>query len=270
MRFVSAGYRADVHLTGMSVSHRKGREIMIKNKMKKFSVYLCAGAMIVSLAACGNSDKTENGSTAGGQTENSSAAGSQTESSSPAGGSAATGSQTGDGSGAGDQAQSGAGADNGHNYEEGWTEEMEGIKTAIVNELGQNYFPDMALMPDMLEAAFGITSDMYDDYLAEMPMISANVDTLLIIRAKDDKVKEVEDILDAYRDNQISNTMQYPMNIGVVQASRIERIGNYVCFAQLGGDIMDVVDSGDEAVILHCQELNELVIEIISQNIQQE
>ena len=30
---------------------------------------------------------------------------------------------------------------------------------------------------------------MYEDYMAEMPMMSAHVDTLLIIRAKDDKVE---------------------------------------------------------------------------------
>lgn len=222
-----------------------------KNRMKKFIMYLCAGAVMAGLAACGNGDKAENDSAAGSRTEGGSAAGSQTGSS-PA---------------AGDQTQNGTAAGNGHNYEEGWTEEMEGVKAAILNALGDNYFPNMALMPDMLEAVFGITADMYDDYLAEMPMISANVDTLLIIRAKDDKVKEVEDLLDAYRDAQIGNTMQYPMNIGIVQASRIERIGNYVCFVQLGGDIMDIVDNGDEAVILYCQELNELVIEIISQKV---
>ena len=242
--------------------------------MKKMVAYLCAGVMIISLAACGNGDKTGDGqgSAAGSQTESGAAAGSQTGNSSAAGdqteGSSGAGDQTGSGTAAGNPAQGDTAAgDSGHNYEDGWTEEMEGVKAAVVDAIGDNYFPDMALMPDMLEMQFGITADMYDDYFAEMPMISANVDTLLIIRAKDDKVKEVEDALEAYRDAQINDALQYPKNIGVVQASRIERIGNYVCFAQLGGDIMDIMDNGDEAVISHCQELNELVIEIISQNI---
>lgn len=242
--------------------------------MKKFMAYLCTGVMAASLAACGNGDTAGNGqgSAAGSQTESvaptgdqtaDGSTGSQTESGSGAGG------QTGSGPAAGDLPQSGTVA-NGHDYEEGWTEEMEGIKTAITDALGENYFPNMPLMPDMLEMQFGITADMYDDYFAEMPMISANVDTLLIIRAKDDKVKDVEDALNAYRDVQVNDALQYPKNVGIVQASRVETIGNYVCYLQLGGDVMDISENGDEAVILHCQELNGQVLEIISQKIAQE
>ncbi|MCI9319820.1 MAG: DUF4358 domain-containing protein [Lachnospiraceae bacterium] len=237
--------------------------------MKRFGVLLCTGMMVLSLSACGGNQGNNDGSVPpdspaqGSQTQDDQASGSQTQDDQ------ASGSQT-----QGDQTQSSqpqGGSEtqgNGHNYEEGWTEEMEGIKTAIVNELGENYFPDMALLPDMLEASFGITADMYDDYLAEMPMISANVDTMLIIRAKDDKVEEVENALNAYREAQVGNTMQYPKNIGIIQASRVDRIGNYVCYLQLGGNTMDVMDQGDDAVILHCQELNESVLEIIKQNVQ--
>lgn len=235
--------------------------------MKKLIVYLCTGIMLVSLTACGNGDKTGQGqsSVAGSQTESSAIAGSQTESS------ATAGNQSGTDAATGNPAQdSTAAGDGGHDYEEGWTEEMEGIKAAIVDAVGNNYFPNMALLPDMLEMQFGITSDMYDDYFAEMPMISANVDTLLIIKAKDGKVEDVEAALEAYRDVQINGALQYPMNIGKVQASRIDQIGNYVCFVQLGGEVSDIMENGDEAVIIHCQEMNELVIDIIKQNIQQE
>lgn len=227
--------------------------------MKRFGVLLCTGMMIISLSACGGNQGNNDGSAP----SDSLAQGSQIQDD-QASGSQAQGDQT-----QGSQPQGGGETQgNGHNYEEGWTEEMEGIKTAIVNELGENYFPDMALLPDMLEASFGITADMYDDYLAEMPMISANVDTMLIIRAKDDKVEEVENALNAYREAQVGNTMQYPKNIGIIQASRVDRIGNYVCYLQLGGNTMDVMDQGDDAVILHCQELNESVLEIIKQNVQ--
>lgn len=219
--------------------------------MKKRIVFLCTGIMILVLTACGDRNNiVENQSSAG------------TESVAESGAESAPSPDN--------QSQSSPAQGGGHNYEEGWSGEMEGVKAAVVDALGNNYFPDMAVMPDMLEAQFGITADMYDDYFAEVPMISVNVDTLLIIRAKDDKVKEVEEALNTYRDIQIENALQYPMNIGKVQASRIERIGNYVCFAQLGGDVTDAMESGDEAVILQCQEQNELVIEIISQNIQHE
>ena len=81
-------------------------------------------------------------------------------------------------------------------------------------------------------------------------------------------MEEVENALNAYREAQVGNTMQYPKNIGIIQASRVDRIGNYVCYLQLGGNTMDVMDQGDDAVILHCQELNESVLEIIKQNVQ--
>lgn len=235
--------------------------------MKKLIVYLCTGIMLVSLTACGNGDKSGEGqsSAAGSQTESNATAGSQT------GNDTTAGNQSGTGSATGNPAQGNTAAgDGGHDYEEGWTDEMEGIKTAVVDAVGDNYFPNMALLPDMLEMQFGITSDMYDDYFAEMPMISANVDTLLIIKAKDDKVEDVEAALEAYRDVQVNGALQYPMNIGKVQASRIEQIGSYVCFVQLGGEVADIMENGDEAVIVHCQEMNDLVIDIIRQNVQQE
>lgn len=150
---------------------------------------------------------------------------------------------------------------------EGWSAEMESIKTAVVNALGENYWPNMAIPADFLEGTYGISADMYDDYLAEMPMIGTNVDTLLIIKAKDGMVEAVEEALNTYREAMVSDTMQYPMNVGKIQASRIETIGNYVCFVQLGADTMTAAESGDEAVIAQCQEANELALEVIRQNI---
>lgn len=219
--------------------------------MKKLVVYLCTGMMIAGLAACGGNDANDG--------QSSSAMGSSAEGSSAV-------------ESAAEASKESSSAEEGidHNYAEGWTGEMEGVKAAIVEQLGDNYFPNMAVEPDMLEVLYGITADMYDDYFAEIPMISTNVDTLVIIKAKEDKVKEVEDALNAYRDIQVSNAFQYPRNIGIVQGSRIERIGNYVCFVQLGGELTGVEENGEEAVILHCQDLNELVIEIIGQNVQYE
>ena len=146
----------------------------------------------------------------------------------------------------------------------GWSEEMENIKKAVTDALGENYWPNTAIPAEMLEGTFGITADMYDDYMAEMPMISTNVDTLIVVKPKEGQVQAVEDALNAYRNMMVEDTMQYPMNVGKIQASRIERIGDYVCFVQLGADVMDVLEQGDEAVIKHCQEQNELAIEVMS------
>ncbi len=150
----------------------------------------------------------------------------------------------------------------------GWSEEMTALRQTVVDAVGEdNYWPDSQIPPEMLEQTFGISRDMYDDYMGEMPMISVNVDTLLIIKAKDDKVEAVEKALNDYRDAQVNNTMQYPMNVGKIQASRIQRYGNYVCFVQLGADTGAAEEDGDEAVIKACQEQNELVLEVIGHNV---
>lgn len=236
--------------------------------MKKISLFLCTGLLMVSLAACGNAGNNENGQGSSavqnspaptessiGQTGNDGQQGSSAQGSGAQNGSPELGSSLGTDS-------------NGHDYTQGWTEEMEAVKKAVTDELGENYLPSMALTPDLLESAVGITSDMYDDYLAEMPMISVNVDTLLIIKAKDGKVDEVETALNAYRDAKIADTMQYPMNVPKIQASRIAKIGNYVCFVQLGAGVSDVIEQGEEAALVYCQGENDRVIEILKQQLE--
>ena len=157
----------------------------------------------------------------------------------------------------------------GHDYTDGWTEEMEAVKKAVTDLLGDDYFPNMPLDPEMLGQLVGITSDMYEDYLAEMPMISANVDMLIVVKAAAGQADTVEEKLNAYRDKQVNNTMQYPQNVGKIQASKVGRVGDYVIFALLGGDIEEFLDQGDDEVIAHCQEVNDSVIEAIGEVVQQ-
>ena len=141
-------------------------------------------------------------------------------------------------------------------------------KKAVADALGDDYWPDSEIPEEMLNETYGVSADLYDAYLGECPMISVNVDTLLIIHAKDGKVEDVENALNAYRDSLVNDTMQYPMNLGKIQASRVERIGDYVCFVQLGADTSSVEEQGDEAVITYCQEQNELALEAIRQTLE--
>lgn len=222
--------------------------------MKKKSVILCAALLALLLSGCGGGNGDESSVDAGqssAQESTEQSGESVPEESVAPEESADVGEAPGKSGGVTDS------------QEEGWSEEMEDLKAAAVEAAEGGYWPDMALQPDMLEMSFGITSDMYEDYMAEMPMMSAHVDTLLIIRAKDDKVEAVQEALGAYREALVSDTMQYPMNLGKIQASCIEVIGDYVMFVQLGGDTAEVDEQGDEAVISLCQERNEKVIEAI-------
>ena len=141
------------------------------------------------------------------------------------------------------------------------------LKTAVTDALGDAYWPETEIPAEFLDSLYGISADLYEEYLGEMPMMSTKVDTLIIVKAKADTVTQVEEAMNAYRDMLVSDTMQYPMNIGKIQASRIETFGNYVCFVQLGGDTTATMeanpDNQDEAVIAYCQEQNQIALDAI-------
>lgn len=140
---------------------------------------------------------------------------------------------------------------------------LQELREAVMEVLGEDYWPNTEIEAEVLAEKYGITEEMYEEFFGEMPMISVNVDTLLIIRAKEGQEQAVENALNQYREAQINDAMQYPMNVGKVQASRIEAIGSYVCFVQLGADVTEEMDQGEDAVITKCQEANEAALDAI-------
>lgn len=137
------------------------------------------------------------------------------------------------------------------------------LRDAVAEALGEDYWPDSVMEPEYVQDLYGLKPDMYEDIFVETPMIGTNVDTLIIVQAKKDRVEDVEKVLNTYREGEINNTMQYPMNIGKVQASRIETIGNYVFFIQLGGSSVDAEEEGEEKVMELSREQNEKALEAI-------
>lgn len=219
--------------------------------MKKLTVLMMMMAMSVNLMACGNNGSNESSAPESTQesTVESSVEESQPESSVEESATEALPEEEIPG-------------------EVGMSEEMTAIRQAVVDAIGDSYFPQMAIPAEFLEG-FGLTADMYEEFFGEMPMISTNVDTLIVIKAKEGQVEAVEGVLTAYRENLVSDTMQYPMNLGKIQASEVKTIGNFVCFVQLGGDVMDALEKGDEEVIKHCQAQNAIAIEALEGAINQ-
>lgn len=229
--------------------------------MKKVVLYLCTGILVLGISACGK----------GGDESGSQGAGQSTEvSSSPEqGGNDGMGEDEsgaqGEGSGASAEGEPSEGEGDGVPDADAGvrSEEMEGLRQAVVEALGaDNYWPDMPMDAQMVETFFGITSDMYEDFMAETPMISTNVDTLVIVKAAEGQADAVEEALNAYRESKVNDTMQYPQNLGKIQASQVERIDNYVIFVQLGGFAIE--EEKEEDVIAKCQEANRLAIDAIS------
>jgi len=224
--------------------------------MKKLYVLLTLGVLACGMTACGGGDDQNNSATQ--QTQETQ----QTQTGETAGANEET--QTTETMPATDMGEDDMGVTT------AWSEEMTGLRQTVVDALGDQYWPNMQVDAETLEMVFGITPDLYDDYMAEMPMISTNVDTLLIIKAKDDKIAAVEEALNAYREAKVADTMQYPTNLGKIQASRIQTFGKYVCFVQLGADNLADEDMTEEESLTKCQEQNDLVLEVIGKSIPQE
>ena len=107
------------------------------------------------------------------------------------------------------------------------------VHDAVVNSLGEDYIPDRDMEKEELEN-MGLNTDDMEEYIAQAPMISMNVDNFIGIKAKNGKAEEIEKALEDWRDYLIENSMQYPMNIAKVNAADVVRHGDYVFFILLG------------------------------------
>lgn len=141
------------------------------------------------------------------------------------------------------------------------------LRESVKEELGENYLPEVSLSEEELEAKTGITRDMYIEFLAEEPSLQADIDTMIIVRAKEDYVGAVEMALEDYRRRLIEENAQYPQNYSKASASRMETIENYICFVQLGADTAIVANKGEKEMLAYCQEENERAIDVLEKAI---
>lgn len=144
---------------------------------------------------------------------------------------------------------------------------MSEIKQSVEDLLGENYWPDRQLTEEELETETNITKEMYEEYLAEEMKEKTDIDRMIILRAKKNRIAELESLLNEYRDNLMVLYKDRPQELGKVEASRIEIIGNYVCFVQLGADTSAAAEGGDEEVLALCQQENERAIDVIEKTI---
>lgn len=141
------------------------------------------------------------------------------------------------------------------------------LKDSVKELLGDNYWPEVDFTKEELESKTGITEDMYIDFLAEKQVLDSHIDTMIIIKAKEAYVGEVEAALENYRTNVIEENRSYPQNLCKAEASRMETIENYVCFVQLGADTTIVADQGQDEIIAYCLEENERALYVLEKGI---
>ena len=152
-----------------------------------------------------------------------------------------------------------------NNDKETNTGKLKDVYEAVKGAYGEDYLPNMAIDEDTLKNTYGINMDDVVEYKAEVPMISANVDTFIGIQAKEGKADDVEAALNTYRDKLVNESMQYPTNQYKVNASRVIKSGNYVFFVMLGANNDTLMETGDEAALKqHAEQQTQKAVDAIN------
>lgn len=137
------------------------------------------------------------------------------------------------------------------------------IGKAVADEFGDEYIPDMDIPADYLDSTYGVKPEWYDDFFGQMPMISANIDTFIAVKAKADKVSDVEKALNDYADYYKNDAQKYPKDIAKVDACRVYTKGNYVFFIMLGYPTDEVENMDDAAQVKFYTEQNDRAVKVI-------
>jgi hypothetical protein len=126
----------------------------------------------------------------------------------------------------------------------------------VKNTLGENYFPNVEIMQEMYETVYGLNLAEVESVYGEMPMISANVDTLIGVLAKEDSLKTVKEALEKYVDTMKNDSFQYPANMAKMPAMEIVTHGNYVFLVATFGDVFAENDEPTDEQILEIAKKN--------------
>ncbi len=140
------------------------------------------------------------------------------------------------------------------------------LASAVKKAYGDNYWPDYKLDKDEIKSKYGVDASLYASAYAQVPMISAHVDQLVIFKAKNSSSKKkILSAVKKYQKDLKEDTMQYPMNLLKIQGSKVYTNGKYVCFFMLGGDISkNIEENGSEAEIIKAyQKLNQKAVNAV-------
>lgn len=121
--------------------------------------------------------------------------------------------------------------------------DIQRLYSELKSTYGENYYPTNRLDANELEEQFGITTDMYSEFIADTSSETDVPDTLVIIKALEGKEQDVEDKLNEYRDS-LLNDANWETSREKIEASRVHRNGAYVFYVMLG-DVTDDTLSGE-------------------------
>lgn len=142
-------------------------------------------------------------------------------------------------------------------------EKLNEIYAAVKEAYGERYIPSMELDSEMLENIYGISRDWYEACIAEGPMISAHVETFMGFKAVSGQEEDIAAALYDYRDQQLTDGMQYPMNLPKLEASQVLEKDGYVFFVMLGSADTEAEEQGEEAALESAKANNQIGVDVI-------
>ena len=115
-----------------------------------------------------------------------------------------------------------------------YTYTAQSILNKVKAVYGSSYLPNMPLDATMVSETFNVDLSLVEDFVSEMPMIGFHPDKVLIVKAKEGKIKEVVAQLEAARKDMIANTINYPANAEKIKSIKVVSKDNYAAFFLLG------------------------------------
>lgn len=143
------------------------------------------------------------------------------------------------------------------------------LAKAVKKAYGEDYLPQYLLGKSEIEDKYGIKSSLYSSAYAEVPLMSAHVDELVIFKAKNkDSGKKILNALKSYQKKLKESTLNYPMNQLKTQASKVYKNGNYICFIMLGRISAKTEESTNENDIIKAyQKQNKKAVNVIKKQL---
>ncbi len=139
---------------------------------------------------------------------------------------------------------------------------LDEVVAAVKEAYGDKYLPSMELPTEYLSDVMGITMDDVDEFFAEGPMMSAHIDTFVVLKAKEGKADALEAQMNAYLEQQKNDAMCYPNNLIRIQYGQVMNVGGYVVYMVLGG--YDDTASDDAAIAKYAEEQAKVGADVVN------
>lgn len=149
-----------------------------------------------------------------------------------------------------------------------WTE-IDLIRNAIVAMYGVDYWADVKVhdMPEDLAMKMAdllkVDAAWVDEIIYEIPTISVNIDTLILVKPSEGNAENVMTALTGYKEMLVKDSRQYPHNVPRVNSAVVQQVGDYVCFVILGGVLDNWEEVETETLIQIYEQKNMMAIDAI-------